>query len=138
MHEENMDRFGRTKLHYVAADLPQEQHADEVARLVRAGCDPNAQDKQGWTPLHFAAQEWSEGSGRTLLDNGAIVDATDGQGNTPLGRAVLASQGRGEVIQLLLHAGADPDKENAAGISPRALAARIANYDIAELFEEKA
>lgn len=41
------DEFGRTKLHYVAVNLPSDRHADETLRLIRMGYDPNAQDEQG-------------------------------------------------------------------------------------------
>lgn len=133
-----MDKLGRTKLHYVAIDTAPEQQAEETARLIQDGYDPNAQDKQGWTPLHFAAQEWSEAAARVLLDNGALVDPADNNGNTPLARAVFAYRGRGELIRLLLQAGANPDTSNNHGVSPRSLAKTIANYDVAQFFASKA
>jgi ankyrin repeat protein len=39
------------------------------------------------------------------------------------------------VIRLLLDAGADPDAANARGVTARMLAARIANYDVAQFLE---
>lgn len=68
-----------------------------------------------------------------LLAAGASVDAADRHGSTPLWRAVFCSQGEGVTIQLLLEAGADPDRDNGHGVSPRALAGRIASYDVASL-----
>jgi ankyrin repeat protein len=87
-----------------------------------------------WTPLHFAAQAQAPSAIEVLVAAGAPVDAADGQGNTPLWRAVLCSQGEGATIGLLLEAGADPDRGNGHGVSPRALAGRIANYDVAAHF----
>lgn len=132
------DEFGRTKLHYVAVNLPSDRHADETLRLIRMGYDPNAQDEQGWTPLHFAAQEWSEAAAHVLIDNGADVDRTDSHGNTPLWRAVFSSKARGELINLLLAAGADTNRQNSHGVSPRSLAATIANYDVSQYCDEEA
>ena len=61
------------------------------------------------TPLHFAAQQHHVEVAQALLGAGAVVDATDKHGNTPLWKAVFASQGRGELIALLREAGADPN-----------------------------
>lgn len=69
-----------------------------------------------------------------LIAAGAVVDVVNVYGNTPLGMTVYFSQRRGEVIELLLAAGADLDRENRAGVSPRALAERIANYDVPRFF----
>jgi hypothetical protein len=58
----------------------------------------------------------------------------DAYGNTPLWRAVSTSGGQGRVVGHLLAAGADPDLANRAGVSPRQLAERIANYDVRSSF----
>lgn len=70
-----------------------------------------------------------------LVDVGANLELRDGYGNTPLARATFSSRGDGEVITILLEAGANPDATNEHGNSPRSLAKMIANYDIAKLFE---
>ena len=44
---------------------------------------------------------------------------------------MFTSRGEGAAIRALLNAGADPDRVNGHGVSPRMLAARIANYDVA-------
>ena len=136
MTAETTDEFGRTELHYVFVDKPPETHRAEVQRLVEAGFDPSARDKKGWTPLHAAAQEWSVPGARALLDAGAEVDAKDLNGNTPLFRAVFCSEGRGELIELLKSAGADPDTDNFHGVSPRKLAETIGNYNVRKYFED--
>ena len=48
-----IDHYGRTALHYAAL----ENAVSEIQRLLEAGFAPNAVDKAGWTPLHFAAQK---------------------------------------------------------------------------------
>ncbi|WP_208624880.1 ankyrin repeat domain-containing protein [Streptomyces misionensis] len=124
------DRLGRAAAHYAAAD----GDADGLRVLLAGGAAAEAADDAGWTPLHFAAQAQAPSAIEVLLAAGAPVDAADGHGNTPLWRAVFCSQGEGATIRLLLEAGADPDRGNVHGVSPRALAGRIANYDVAAHF----
>ncbi len=71
-----------------------------------------------------------------LLRAGARVDLPDGNGNTPLWRAVFASEGRGELIRLLRDAGADPFRPNLHGRTPLGLARLIGNYDVEQHFAE--
>ncbi len=126
------DPLKRTELHYAAV----EGNHERVEELLGSGVDPNEPDSQGFTPLHFAAQAYEPAIVARLLASGAVVDAVNGVGNTPLGLAVFNSQGRGEVISLLLGAGADPHHPNRAGVSPWMLAERIANYDVKQFLAE--
>ena len=98
---------------------------------------PNSADEAGGTPLHFACQEWSVSGARRLIAFGAKVDPADDHGNTPLWRAVFASRGRGDLIGVLLAAGANPDAPNEAGITPRQLSERIGNYDVRSFFDKQ-
>ena len=122
----------RTPLHEAAIDGDEQ----EVRKLLRAGAELNASDRSGWTPLHFAAQEHAVGVVRALLEAGADVDPVDEYGNTPLWRATFNSRGRGEVIELLRRAGADPWYPNASGVSPVSLARTIANYPVGQHFAD--
>ncbi|MFE5969109.1 ankyrin repeat domain-containing protein [Streptomyces sp. NPDC056463] len=124
------DRLGRTAVHYAAAD----GDVHGLKMLLAGGIDPDAADVAGWTPLHFAAQAHGSPAIEVLLAARASVHAVDGHGNTPLWRAVFCSQGEGAAIRLLMESGADPDQVNAHGVSPRALAGRIANRDVAAHF----
>lgn len=127
MTDRDRNRLGRAAVHYAAAD----GDVDVLRVLLAEGADPGAADADGWTPLHFAAQAQAPLVVEALLAAGVTVDAADRHGNTPLWRAVFCSRGEGAVIRLLLEAGADSDRVNAHGASPRTLADRIANYDVA-------
>jgi ankyrin repeat protein len=123
---------GRTALHLaaIANDL-----AAAEARLA-AGDDPSQKDDEGFTPLHFAAEERAAEMARLLLDNGAEVDQPNTHGNTPLFTAVFNSQGDGAVIEVLCAAGADPLRENFSGQTPVGLARLIGNYEVARFFAD--
>ncbi|NYF55778.1 ankyrin repeat domain-containing protein [Micromonospora purpureochromogenes] len=100
----------------------------KVRALIEHGVEVNASDANGWTPLHFAAQAQSAPVAAELLAAGATV-SLDEHGNTPLWRAVFNHRTEPAALRTLLAAGADPDRDNVHGVSPRALAERIANTD---------
>ena len=126
------DRAGRTPLHYAAL----ENDVQKINAMLDAGADPNAADLEGFTSLHFAAQQWSVEAAQILLDRGADVDPVNKHGNTPLWTAVFNSKGRGELIELLRHRGANPLRANKAGRTPVDLARLIGNFDVARYFAD--
>ena len=126
---DELDREGRTALFYAARD----GNIVMVSALLGRGSDPNACDRNFETPLHFAAREYRPEVAKLLLRAGARIGAQDVHGNTPLWRAVFASRGRAEMIELLVSAGADKSLKNRHGVSPEDLAKTIANYDVASL-----
>lgn len=91
---------------------------DAARRLIERGAQVN---REGWTPLHYAAS----GSDSTavvalLLDGGAEVDPRAPDGNTPL---MMASRyGAIGSAELLLASGADSRLINGAGLSAADLA----------------
>jgi ankyrin repeat protein len=68
-----VDEYGRTPLHYAAAD----GKVDHVVKHLKAGANPNLQDDNGWSPLHFAAQAVSPGAAEALLAAGADTGLRD-------------------------------------------------------------
>ena len=107
-----------------------------VSELIENGAEPNIRDVNGETPLHFAAREYRTEEAKLLLAHGAIAGAQDEHGNTPLWRAVFYSKDRGEMIALLLAAGADKKLENKHGVSPEKLANTIASHDAAQFLHD--
>jgi len=112
------DVFGRTDLHYAAAD----DDTSRVRETIAAGAEVSLRDHERMTPLHFAAQQSSLAAARELIAAGAEVDAQDDNGNAPLSTAVFESRGRTDMIALLREHGADPMLENHHGQSPLGLA----------------
>ena len=104
---------------------------ERVMVLIAEGADVNLADRAGFTPLHFAAQAQQETVAQVLLSAGALVDARDSYGKTPLSVALFnVRDGDGAVVRVLLAAGADPEAQNNFGVSPRGLAETVANYDL--------
>ena len=116
-----VNEYGRTALHNALVPLSGPVDLAAIAALLQQGVDPNAQDDNGFAPLHFAAQESLPEVARLLLDAGADPNIRDKFGNGPLFRAANTEAGL-EVIKALLAAGADPFAENDYGVSPAELA----------------
>jgi ankyrin repeat protein len=126
------DRAGRTPL----ANAVIGGESSIVDLLLRFKVNVNAPDTHGYTPLHHAAQRHLVAIVGALIAAGAEIDAKDSFGNTPLFRAVFESRGRGEVLDALMRAGADQHAKNNSGVSPRELAASIANFDVSSLLPD--
>ena len=124
------DVADRTPLMYAAADGNQ----TIAEMLIDHGCEVNAYDRAGSTALHAASQQQHVELVRLLLQAGAFINAVDKDGNTPLFKAVFYSEGRGEVIELLLSSGADRNIRNNSGVSALSLAFTIANFDVRRFF----
>ncbi len=118
MVEDKFDYYKRTALHYVCIDIPKANRATTANELLKSGEDINAQDKGGWTPLHFAAQEGDLEVAEILVNAGANITLKDLNGNTPLWVATMNSYHSAQVINLLLESGADPTQPNDHGVSP--------------------
>jgi hypothetical protein len=70
----------------------------------------------------------------TLLDQGAVIDARDEAGRTPLMLAVI--EDRVEIVRLLLARGADPNAADNGGHTPLQQATKRNLRDIAALLEQ--
>jgi ankyrin repeat protein len=76
-----------------------------VRDLLERGANPNATDRDGWTPLHLAAGWGHAGAIRLLLDHGADIRARNSKGDTPLHVAFMLDQA--EAARVLLAVGGD-------------------------------
>ena len=103
-----------------------------VARLLTGGgADVSGADKDGWTPLHIAAQIGREAVAQLLMCYGADVSAADKDGWTPLHGA--AENGHGMVAQQLIDEGADVLAANKYGLTPLHVAEMNKQEAVAQL-----
>ena len=111
-----------------------DNNIEEVKKAL-SNCDVNEQEEAtGFTALHYCAQNQYFDIAKLLIDNGATVDVKDNYGNTPLFKAVFFSEGKTEMIKLLLTAGANPNEKNDSDVSPKELAENIGSFDVTECF----
>jgi ankyrin repeat protein len=85
-----------------------------VQALIKGGADVHEKDRDGMTPLHWAAVDHRAEVAKTLVAAGADVNAVDRFGYTPLLYAATIDFGDADTVTALLAAGADPrvkDKE---------------------------
>jgi ankyrin repeat protein len=92
-----------------------------VKYLLDLNADANIHDKKGFTALHFAVFEKNLEIVKLLIESGAEIDVVDDQGNTPLWRAIMTTDGDSDISKYLVSKGADLDKKNKHGVSPRDL-----------------
>ncbi|TBW51304.1 ankyrin repeat domain-containing protein [Marinobacter halodurans] len=98
---------------------------DIVRELLDSGLNPNAQDDNGWTPLHFASQSCQAKVATVLVSAGANPNLVDSHGNGPLWVATMNARGNDNVVVLLLENGAVADHRNKHGRSPLDMATTI-------------
>jgi uncharacterized protein len=91
---------------------------DAANALVAHGA---AVQKEGWSPLHYAATGGSAAIVRLLLSKGATLEARSPNGTTPL--MMAARYGNEEAVDALLAAGADRTAKNDLGMDASAFAA---------------
>ena len=92
-------------------------HALIMAYLMACGVSPDEPDRDGRTPLMWAAiKAMMPDPIRVLLAMGASINTTDPSGNTALHWAVVHENVWG--VRLLVRAGADRTQANSSGKSP--------------------
>lgn len=85
---------------------------DMMKQLIARGAQIN---REGWTPLHYAASGTEVASTELLLDLHAEIDARAPNGNTPL--MMAAGFGSVDAADLLALRGADVALRNKAGLN---------------------
>jgi ankyrin repeat protein len=110
---------GDTALHIVT----RKRELDWVGFLLKEGADSSIADAQGDTAMHIAARIGFDQAVDYMIRMKGKVDAANRRGETPLIIAVQQRQPR--IVELLLKAGANPDKsDHSAGYSARDYARR--------------
>lgn len=105
---------------------------DKIRSLIARGADINAQDKDGHTPLTWAA--WNrniEIVQRLIVDKNANVNAQNKIGYTPL--LVAARRNNLAIVQLLVGKGANVNAQDQCGETPLIFAASHGNLAMVQL-----
>jgi ankyrin repeat protein len=136
------DRDEAERLHAEARELDVFDAAalGDVERLRTVLADDgdavHAWSPDGFTALHYAAYFDGPGAARLLIEHGADLEAVSTNEEfapqaRPLHSAVAA--GRGDVVEVLLHAGADPNARQHGGFTPLMAAEQAGNLELAEV-----
>ena len=126
-----IDEYGRNKF----INLVISNDINRLREIINTAIDVNLQDDDGWTALHFAAQNFNEEIIKLLLDNGANPNLKDTYGNTPIIRALFNSRGKDtNIFDLFLENGGDPNMKNNSGVSALELAEQVDNFDLKKYF----
>lgn len=75
-----------------------ENNIKKVQALITQGVDANSKDREGWTPLHYAAELGHTRICQLLIQAGADVNARDKDGQKPVD---LLLEDEGELAELL-------------------------------------
>jgi ankyrin repeat protein len=103
-------------------DAARNEDSERLRSLLAQGANPNEQQADGATALHWAVHRGDSESVLALLSAGANVNQVNRLGASPL--FVAARNGDGALIRQLLEAGAEPDLALQLGETPLMSAAR--------------
>lgn len=98
-----------------------------------------AVNRDGWTPLHYAAAGGDNEIARLLLKHGARIDALSPRASgayTPL--MMAAREGHDSTALLLIDSGANPGLTNSEGLTPAQLAERAGKTQVAAAIAARA
>ena len=104
-------------------------HIETVKLLLKAGARPNSKSSLDG-PLQYSAQLGHVDCTRLLLDAGASIEEKNSKGFAAL--MVASRNGRGEIVELLLGAGAKVDDQN-EGFNSLMCAACYGHRDVIEM-----
>lgn len=109
------------------ADAAEQRDHSTLSALVAQGAAVNAEQIDGMTALHWAANHDDLKMVSMLLNTGANVSATNRYGLTPL--SLACTNGNGAMVEAMLDAGADPNTTLIGGETVLMTASRSGGTD---------
>ena len=113
------------------------EHPEQIQRLLELEADVNIRNYKEKTALHYAAKAGFTKVMNLLLENGADVDASDREGETPLFDAINSTiknkSKKKNAIAVLLSHGADPNFKSHEGLTPMQLVQQSRSKEKAEI-----
>ncbi|KAK6507948.1 hypothetical protein TWF481_006367 [Arthrobotrys musiformis] len=120
-----------TYLHPVCAITPQiTKYADAILKQ-HPSIDIDAQDRHGYTALHYAAIHNNSGLVTLLISRSATVDCRDTYGSTPL--MFACRSGASDAVRALIQAGAQVFAKDEGGWQPQHYVCRSPNPEALSL-----
>jgi uncharacterized protein len=126
---DSVDEFGRTALIWASFA----ENMELITWLMEKRANINHQDKNGYSALHFAAQERRIKATEYLLLNGAEKEINDIHQNTPLWTAIFNAKKDLSVVELFLKNNANLDNINLLNRTPREMAEKMLGQEYQEL-----
>ncbi len=95
-------------LHYILVPVMWAPNLDVLDVALRNACEINARDREGYTPLHFAARLEDSAALALLLDHGADPNIPNNDGITPFHQYFLQGDINPDVVRLFITHGGKP------------------------------
>ena len=105
--------------------MVQSDDATSLQKELKSSQLDELRDEIGKSLLHYAAMSCSIETVKLLIEMGVSIDSVDEYGNTALSDAVYYCD-NSIVANYLISNGADPERKNLHGVSPRELSKSIA------------
>ena len=140
---ERLSIFSLAPIHKIIESTENNKH-EVLKKMLELGSDPNIKDSNGWTALHYAAQNGDLESVKILIDKKADINSFSNNGRTPLHLA--AKNNRKEVVNYLVDKILEKNKSNSQlylnakdehGCTPSHLAAKEGNTTCLEILLSK-
>ena len=140
---EKLSIFSLAPIHKIIESTEKNKH-EVLKKMLLLGSDPNIKDSNGWTALHYAAQNGDLESVKILIDKKANINSFSNNGRTPLHLA--SKMNRKYIVKYLIEKILEKYKINSPkylnakdehGCTPSHLAAKEGNIDCLEILLSK-